>query len=256
MQVQGPLRAVGLQGEEGRVPGGVDLQEVVVAPVLPASLQQVEPRLRATLHLQGVDQGVLGPHIVRSRLQGPMRRRFRRRIVAQFLQPEGLHARHVGIGRIGRVPGLQGPRRTAAQPRRFAQEEVQLVAGVQGDRVAGPGLEQVVQPPARPRPVPRRPGPDHRKVRRLPGVRRDDPAHPRHARRPGSAFRGHQAEIGAQHPPEGAVRVRRRGLEVAHGLRTHGVEGRHGLAQGLDRPGVAPGLQSEPVLHVRVPLKS
>ena len=149
MQGQGPVRPVGLEGEESRMPGGVDLQEVVVPPVRPAGLQQVEAVLRAALHLEGVDKGVLGPDVVGRAVQGLPGRGLGSGIRAQLLKPEGLQAEQVGIGGVGRIPGFQRRGRSAPEPSGVAQEKVQLVGGVQGDGVSGPGLQQGVQSSAR-----------------------------------------------------------------------------------------------------------
>ncbi len=102
---------------------------------------------RAALHLHHMRDGMRGPAIPRVARHGLPPRRFGPRVVAAFLQPEGMHAEQEAVaGHVG-GPARQDARDAVAQHLALAEEEIPELGelhreqvGRMLDRDAAPGL--------------------------------------------------------------------------------------------------------------------
>ena len=118
------------------MPPVVDLEKALLRPGLRIGAHPGDALALPALHLHHMGDRVLGPAVARLELDRAAAGGFRAGVVAGLLQPEGVHAEHGMVAGHRRVPGRQGAGDAVAQHAAVAGEIVDLVAGLQRQRVA------------------------------------------------------------------------------------------------------------------------
>ena len=109
------------------MPEVVECEAVVGRPVVLARGEQIDAFVDAPLHLHHVRDGVHGPAVLRLDVERAARGRLGLGVLVHLLEPEGVHAEHVGVSGRGGVPVRQHARHAVAQVERVAAVEVHEV---------------------------------------------------------------------------------------------------------------------------------
>ena len=127
-------------------------------------LQPVHPLAQAALHLEDVGDRVDRPQVVRVGLDGPAPEFLGPRVLAAFLQAEGVHALNAAVAGHRLVPLVDDPGDAVADVLRPAHPEGVVVLEAQRQQVVGVFAEDFVPHGAGRRQVPARPGAERRHV--------------------------------------------------------------------------------------------
>ena len=114
----------------------MDLQKAVFCPFFGVLAHPCDAILLPALHLHDMGDGMLRPAVAWFEIDRTAAGRFGGGVVGVLLEPEGMHAQKRMIARQRLIPVRQRLFDAGAQHRRVAGEEIDLMAGLERQRVA------------------------------------------------------------------------------------------------------------------------